>query len=411
MKEKHVRTTTFARTVAIGAIATLALAGCGSSDTGAKTGTKAGTKAGFVPPALKALDKLGTPEGTVNVLAWAGYVEDGTNDKTQDWVTGFEKSSGCQVNIKVFGTSDEAVQLMRTGQYDLVSASGDATLRLIAAGDVEPVNTSLVTNYPDIFPALKNKPWNSVNDVPYGIPHGRGANLLMYRTDKVTPAPDSWSAVFDGGSAHKGKVTAYDSPIYIADAAMYLMATKPDLGIKDPYALDAKQLAAAVDLLKAQKANVGEYWSDYLKAAQAMKAGSSVIGTTWQVIVNTALDLKAPVAAVFPKEGATGWSDTWMVGAKSTHKTCAYLLMDHLVSPKVNAQIAEWFGEAPGNSKSCALTANKDHCNLYHAADEAYFSKVYYWNTPIPQCLDGRTDATCTDYAEWTKAWTSIRNS
>ena len=95
---------------------------------------------------------------------------------------------------------------MRTGQYDVVSASGDATLRLIAAGDVEPMNTDLITSYKDIFDSLKMKPWNSVNGVAYGIPHGRGANVLMYRTDKVSPAPDSWGAVFDKAGANKGAV-------------------------------------------------------------------------------------------------------------------------------------------------------------------------------------------------------------
>ena len=400
------RTTTFARAVALSAVTALALSGCGGTAT-----TTAGTTGAFVPPPLKPLAKLGAPEGSVNVLAWPGYVEDGSNDKTVDWVTDWEKTSGCKVNIKTFGTSDEGVQLMRTGQYDTVSASGDATLRLIAGGDVEPVNTALITNYPDIFDALKNKPWNSVNGVVYGIPHGRGANLLMYRTDKVKPAPDSWSAVFGGAAAHKGAVTAYDSPIYIADAALYLMKTQPGLGIKNPYALDAKQLAAAVALLKAQKANVGEYWSDYLKAVQAFKAGSTVVGTTWQVIANLAQSEKAPVAVTLPKEGATGWSDTWMVSAKSPHKTCAYKFIDHMVSPKVNAQVAEYFGEAPANRKSCALTVDKNHCAVFHANDEAFFSKIYYWNTPIPQCLDGRTNVRCTDYAQWTKAWTSIRNS
>jgi putative spermidine/putrescine transport system substrate-binding protein len=395
--------------VAVGAVAALALAACGG---GSSSGTKAdATQGGFTPPKLAALDKLGEPEGEVNVLAWPGYVEDGSNDKTVDWVTGFEKESGCNVNVKTFGTSDEAVQLMRTGQYDVVSASGDATLRLIAAGDVEPVNTSLITNYPDIFDALKMQPFNSVKGVAYGIPHGRGANLLMYRTDLVKPAPDSWSVVFDQGSQYKGKVTAYDSPIYIADAALYLMRTKPDLGIKDPYALDSKQLQAAVDLLKQQKANVSEYWSDYLKEVQAFKAGSSVVGTTWQVIANVAQGEKAPVDAVLPKEGATGWSDTWMVGAKSKHKTCAYKFIDHIVSPKTNAQIAEYFGEAPANRKACAETSDPNHCKVFHAEDEEYFSKVYFWNTPIPQCLDGRTDVKCTDYAEWTKAWTDVRNS
>jgi putative spermidine/putrescine transport system substrate-binding protein len=189
------------------------------------------------------------------------------------------------------------------------------------------------------------------------------------------------------------------------------MTTKPDLGIKDPYALDEKQLAAAVELLKAQKANVGEYWSDYLKEIQAFKNGSSTVGTTWQVIANLAQAEKAPVQVVLPKEGATGWSDTWMVGAKSQHKTCAYKFIDHIVSPKTNAAIAEYFGEAPANKKACAETADKNHCTTFHAADEGYFSKVHYWTTPISACLDGRTDVQCTDYAEWTKAWTEVRNS
>ena len=404
------RKTTPTRLAAVAAVAALALAGCGGSGSqGAGGGSAA--PGGFKVPDLKPLDKLGTPEGEVNVLAWPGYVEDGSNDPKVDWVSDFEKSSGCQVTVKTFGTSDEAVQLMRTGQYDTVSASGDATLRLIAAGDVEPMNTSLITNYPDIFDALKNQSWNSVRDVPYGIPHGRGANVLMYRTDLVKPAPDSWGAVFDKASEQQGKVTAYDSPIYIADAALYLMATKPDLGIKDPYALDSKQLAAAVDLLKKQKDNVGEYWSDYLKEIQAFKNGSSTVGTTWQVIANVAQSEKAPVEVVLPKEGSTGWSDTWMVGAKSKHKTCAYKFIDHIVSPKANAAVAEYFGEAPANKKACQETADPNHCKVFHAEDEEYFSKVHYWNTPISTCLDGRTDVKCTDYSEWTKAWTEIRNS
>ncbi|MEO5610849.1 MAG: ABC transporter substrate-binding protein [Ornithinibacter sp.] len=405
------RSSTTLRLGAIAAVAALALSACGSDDT-ATTGDGGGTVAGgFKVPDLKALDALGTPEGKVSVLAWPGYVEDGSTDPAVDWVSDFEKESGCQVTVKTFGTSDEAVQLMRTGQYDVVSASGDATLRLIAAGDVEPMNTGLVTNYPDIFASLKDKPWNSVNGTMYGIPHGRGANVLMYNTEKVSPAPDSWGAVFDKAGAQAGSVTAYDSPIYIADAALYLMASQPALGIKNPYALDTKQLTAAVDLLKAQSPNVSEYWADYLKEVQAFKAGSSTIGTTWQVIANVAKSEGAPIDVVLPKEGATGWSDTWMVGAKSKAKTCSYKFIDHIVSPKANAAIAEYFGEAPGNQKACAETADPNHCTIFHAEDEDYFSKVYYWTTPIEACLDGRTDVKCTDYAAWTKAWTEVRNS
>ena len=264
-------------------------------------------------------------------------------------MTPFEKETGCQVNVKFGNTSDEMVQLMRTGQYDGVSASGDATLRLIYAGDVAPVNTDLVPNYATISDFLKDKSWNSVDGQMYGIPHGWGANLLMYNLDVVRDAPNSWGAVFDGGDKYKGKVTAYDSPIYIADAALYLSKTKPELGIKDPYSLTTEQLDAATDLLKKQRENVGEYWSDYTKEVQAFESGTSVIGTTWQVIANTiGGDNKVQVNTVLPKEGATGWSDTWMISSKAAHPNCMYKWMDWITSPEVNAQVAEYFGEAPG---------------------------------------------------------------
>ncbi|WP_410590627.1 ABC transporter substrate-binding protein [Amycolatopsis sp. lyj-23] len=386
--------------------ASLLLAACGTS--GTSSSAPPGGQ-GFTPPKLEALKALGQPEGQLNVLAWPGYAENGSNDPKVNWVTPFEQQTGCKVNVKPFGTSDEAVTLMKTGQYDVVSASGDASLRLVASGDAEPVNTALVPNYHDVQSFLKNKSWNSVNGTAYGIPHGWGANLLTWRTDKVTPAPTSWSVLFDANSPHKGKVIAYDSPIYIADAALYLMAHQPDLGIKNPYALDDKQFTAAVNLLKQQRPLVSEYWSDYLKESQALKNGDAVVGTAWQVTVNLTKGEGAPLESAVPSEGATGWSDTWMVAAKSQHKTCAYKWLDYIISPKVNAQVAEYFGEAPANPKACAELTDKTLCDTYHANDAAYAAKIAYWTTPIQQCLDGRTDVKCKDYGEWTKAWTEIK--
>ncbi|HNM98247.1 MAG TPA: extracellular solute-binding protein, partial [Marmoricola sp.] len=176
------------RWVAVAAATAIALAGCGGTSGGGDT---KGT-GGFKAPDLPMAKSVGEGEGTLSILAWPGYAEDGSNDPKVDWVSPFEKASGCDVKVKYFGTSDEAVQLMKTGQYDVVSASGDASLRLIAGGDVAPVNTDLTPNYADVWSFLKDRDWNSVNGQSYGVPHGYGANLLMYRTDKVTPAPDSW---------------------------------------------------------------------------------------------------------------------------------------------------------------------------------------------------------------------------
>ena len=178
-------------------------------------------------------------------------------------MTPFEQQTGCQTNVKVADTSDQMIDLMRTGQYDGVSASGNATARLVEGGDVSPVNVDLVPNYKTIFADLKDQPYNTFDGTHYGIPHGRGANLLMWNTNDVKPDPTSWSVILDPNQAKKyaGHISVYDDPIYIADAAVYLKAHQPDLGIDNPYELDDKQFTAAVDLLKQQHPYVGDYWS------------------------------------------------------------------------------------------------------------------------------------------------------
>ncbi|HWI74917.1 MAG TPA: ABC transporter substrate-binding protein [Baekduia sp.] len=392
---------------ALCAAALFVAAGCGDSGSSSDGGS-GGSQSVKPGSDAKPLAKLGAGEGKLNIIAWAGYAEDGSTDPKVDWVTPFEKQTGCQVSVKIGNTSDEMVTLMRTGRYDGVSASGDATLRLIAGGDVAPVNTDLVPNYADVYAGLKDKGFNSVDGQMYGIPHGRGANILMWNSKKITTPLDSWAAVFDDAAQNKGKVTAYDSPIYIADAALYLKATKPDLKITDPYELDDKQFSAAVDLLKAQRANIGEYWSDYTKEQQAFANGNSTVGTTWQVIANLLEGDKVPVETTLPKEGSTGWSDTWMISTKAQHPNCMYKWMDWIISPKVNAQVAEWFGEAPANAKACDETTDKSFCTTFHAADESYFDKVSFWTTPRKQCGDDRGSA-CKDYSQWVQAWTEIK--
>jgi putative spermidine/putrescine transport system substrate-binding protein len=217
--------------------------------------------------------------------------------------------------------------------------------------------------------------------------------------------------MFDPSSAFAGKVSVYDAPIYIADAAVVLMATQPDLGIKNPYALDDKQFQAAVDLLKKQKPMISQYWVDYTKQMAAFETGDATVGTTWEVIANLlkAEDPPVPVDIIKPPEGATGWSDTWMINSKTKHINCAYKLVEHLTSAETNIQIAEYFGEAPGNSKACALASTPDFCDSYHADDDAFWKDVWYWQTPEAKCVDGRTDVTCKDFAAWVKAWTEIK--
>jgi putative spermidine/putrescine transport system substrate-binding protein len=371
------------------------------------------------------LTELGEPEGELNLIGWAGYAEDGSTDPKVDWVTDFEKETGCEVTFKVGGTSDEMVELMESGQYDGVSASGNATARLVAADLVDPVNVDLVPNYETVFEDLKDQPYNTFDGTHYGIPHGRGANVLTWNTEEAPEIDGStWAPLLDPEESAKyaGKLSVYDDPIYIADAALYLKAHQPDLGIENPYELDEDQFNAAVDLLKQQRENVGEYWADFSKQISSFANGDVTVGTTWQYQYFTLLSEDEPVASTpadqgfLPEEDATGWSDTWMISSEAAHPNCMYLWMDHIIDPETNAKVAAWFGEAPAQSESCAEFKNldpayfgsPDFCKLYNADNPEFWSRVYYWETPLADCGDDRGEE-CMDYNDWVSAWTEIK--
>ncbi|MGZ4481859.1 MAG: ABC transporter substrate-binding protein [Gaiellales bacterium] len=383
--------------MALAVSAALAVAaGCGSSSGG---GSGGGGSSGPKLPTT-----IGPTEGALNLIAWQGYTEPNV-------VKPFQAQTGCQVHVKYGQTSDEMVQLMRSGNYDGVSASGDATNRLIAAGDVVPINPNLIPDFKDISPQLQSPPHNTVNGVHYGVSYQWGANVLMYNTDVVKPAPDSWAPIFDGTS-YSGKVDAYDSPIYIADAAVYLKTTQPDLKITDPYELTRDQFDAAVSLLKTQRKQIGNYWGSYTSQIQDFKQGSIVIGPTWPYQVNALKGAGVHVDAVLPKEGATGWADTWMMSSQAAHPNCMLKWMAYATTPEVQAKTAYTFGSAPANPKACVILDKQvpNYCTDYHVTDQNYFSNIAFWKTPLAACGDSRGN-TCVDYSEWATAWTDIKNS
>lgn len=404
--------------IALTASIALVTAACGGEETTSDTSADTTSPAPDTTGEPGATDYMWTPnadllagaEGAVNIVAWPGYIEDGSTDPAYDWVTPFEEMTSCEVNVKNGGTSDEMVQLMQSGEYDGVSASGDATQRLMSGGEVVAIDVAEYSSYADVFEGLKMQPWNSQDGEPYGIPHGRGANLLVYNTEAFADgAPDSWGVMFEPGSAADGAVSVYDSPIYIADAALYLMATKPELGITNPYSLDQAQFDASMALLEEQAALTSQYWADYTVQQASLENGDVLAGTTWQVIVNLAQANGAKIDAVKPVEGATGWSDTWMLSSKAAHPNCMKLWMDWIASPWANSQVAVWFGEAPSNAKSCELDGMAEHCTIFHASEDDYWTDVWYWQTATEECLDGRTDVTCVPYTEWVNAWNSLR--
>ncbi|MDR5651602.1 ABC transporter substrate-binding protein [Ruixingdingia sedimenti] len=362
-------------------------------------------------PAFAQLAALGTPEGQVNIVAWAGYIERGETVKEFDWVTKFEEQSGCKVNVKVANTSDEMVALMNEGGFDLVTASGDASLRLIAGKRVQPINLDLIPSWTAVDDRLKQAPWYVVDGVHYGVPYMWGPNVLMYNTEVFKDAPPtSWNVVFEeqtlpDGKSNKGRVQAYDGPIHIADAAQYLMFHKPDLGIKSPYELNEDQYKAALDLLRGQRQLVSRYWHDAFIQMDDFKNEGMAASGTWPFQRNLLQSENVPVASVIPQEGATGWADTSMMHVDSENPTCAYLWMEHSLASNLQSDLAVWFGANPSVPAACTdgrgmLTA--EGCTKNGFDD---FDKIRFWTTPVTKC---ESQGECVPYYRWVSDYIGV---
>ena len=349
------------------------------------------------------LKEVGEGEGEVSIVAWAGYIERGETDPNYDWVTDFEKETGCKVSVKTAATSDEMVALMNEGGYDLVTASGDASNRLISGGRVQAINTDLIPSWSTVDDRLKDAPWHTVDGVHYGAPYQWGPNVLMYNTNAIPEPPTSWSVVFEeqtlgDGESNKGRVQAYDGPIYIADAALYLMAHNPELGIKNPYNLNRDQFNAALELLRQQRELVGRYWHDAFIQMDDFTNEGVVASSSWPFQVNLLQFDGQPIASVVPQEGATGWADTTMLSVDAEHPNCAYKWLEHSLNPKLQGDLAAWFGSVPAVPAAC--TGNElltdSGCETNGMGN---FDKIWFWRTPTTDCGDGTQD--CVPYHEW----------
>jgi len=356
------------------------------------------------------MTKLGEGEGQVDIVAWPGYIERGETDPNFDWVTKFEEASGCKVNIKTANTSDEMVALMNEGGFDLVTASGDASLRLIAGKRVQPVNVDLVPSWDTVDDRLKSAPWHTVDGTHYGVPYMWGPNVLMYNTEVFKEAPTSWSIVFEetdlpDGKSNVGRVQAYDGPIHVADAANYLMANKPELGIKSPYELNEDQYKAALDLLRAQRKLVSRYWHDAFIQMDDFKNEGVVASGSWPFQVNILKSEDQPVASTIPAEGATGWADTTMMHVDAEHPNCAYMWMEHTLSSNLQSDLSVWFGANPSVPAAC--TDGRGMQTAEGCATNGFedFEKIKFWQTPVSKC---ESQGTCVPYYRWVSDYIGV---
>jgi len=231
-------------------------------------------------------------------------------------------------------------------------------------------------------------------------PDGAGAGLAR-RPRRLRP--DGWETLFDPAAPDARRTVGPDDPVAaIALAALVLQRSDEGLGIEDPYALDAGQLAAAGRLLTA---NGQLDWATDERAAAALRSGSRVIGA---VPLGVAARLRAEgieLETDVPEPGTIGVSATWMITTGAQHPACMYAWMDHIISPQANAAAAQRAGLAPANRRACRLVP--EHCEALRAEDEGFYERVAYRTEPHRECGDAR-GTVCTDAADWRALWRRV---
>ncbi len=380
-------------------VVALLVAACGSRREERDPGPKVKPPVGVRPATT-----VGPSEGRLDLVAPAAYVPRSAT-----------RGLGCDVRVTPATTADEVVRMLSTGRYDGALGNADATIRLIGAGAIAPVNTELIPNYEDVYEGLKQRPFNSVGGQMFAVPAGRAMLELVWRRSKIPGTFATLGAIFDRprAAAYGEQIVVPDDPASIAQTARWVGRQRHELNITDPYELDRRQFNAVLDVLRLQHPYVAMYWRDPGAVREAFRSGRASIGLATQQVAGELTARPGEggrIEAARPREGATGISPAWMVSATAKHPNCMYRFLDRSLDPAVNADVAFGAAIAPANREACDVLAergNETFCERYHADEDSFYARALYRTTPSSDCGDAR-GRVCMDWEDWVRAWKKV---
>jgi spermidine/putrescine-binding protein len=323
-------------------------------------------------------------EKTLRIIGWEGYMD-------ESFTKAFTEKTGYKVAATYAGTSDEMYAKIKAGggkTYDMVTASGDLTRRLYDSGLLEPVNLDKVPNYKHLFPFLHRPPYNTFKGQPHGVSIAWGPDLLIYDKSIVKEEPKSWMILYD--EKYKNKVALNDYAIIIADLALW------EGGHKNIYELTKQDLEKIKPNLMKLRPQVRKFWSSQGELAQLFLNKEIALGWGWPVTIVELKKAGFPVGYTIPKEGTTGWSDSWMIIKGSPNAEIAHQWMNYMLEGEPQKKMSDVSGYWPASRLAIPLLGEDMKKDMHIDDVESYFKTIRFWET-------------VQNYDDWTALWNEFR--
>jgi spermidine/putrescine-binding protein len=317
----------------------------------------------------------------LTMIVWEGYT-------SESFTAPWEEANDVTVDATFAGTGDEMFAAMQGSggtTYDMVSASSDLPQRLYDAGLLMEIDSSKLTNYPDLYEQFQRPPYITFDDKLYGVNFSWGPTIILYNPEVIAEAPTTWNALLD--EQYSGKISTWNYPIQIAQYAL-LLDPKPE----DPFLLDDEQLAQVKDILVRQRPLVRKYWDLGGEVAELFLNGEVVIGDGWSWISLQIQDSEGKIAEATPEEGVTGWSDSWCISSKATNPELALKWADYMIGPEGQKGVIENLNYSITNSKVVETLPMELREQLRMVDVPAEYAKIHMWKF-VP------------NYDKWVQIW------
>jgi spermidine/putrescine transport system substrate-binding protein len=319
---------------------------------------------------------------TLVMLDWGGY------ELPEFWTAFAESHPDVDVEFSFLTESAEVYSKLKAGfETDLVHPCSNFWKLLAEEGLVQPIDTSKLSNWPDVIPSLAKQ--GEFDGQQYWVPWDWGFESILARADLVEQVPDAWADIWD--PQYAGRIVLNDS----GEAAQIFTAVS--LGY-DPWNTTPDQEDEITDKLMELAPNVLAFWSGMAEVDQMLAAGDAWLGVgAWNASYVNLLDQGYDVEYIDPKEGRMGYLCGFGIPSTSTNVDLAHEMIDAYLAPEAQAYLANEYGYGIVNSAALPLV-DKETVDLLSLEDEHVISRTIFYEYITEE-----------QRQNWTDRWSQIK--